>query len=312
MKFQKAQNDLTRATNLDVSNLETITDWVRFATTALSNYDVSYHHIADGAHEEAVQIVLMCIGLNQVPEQWVNARLTDTEARNLKIALEKRCFERIPASYITHKTVFADIPFYVDERVIIPRSPIQQLIRDNFSNVLKNKPKRVLDLCAGSGCIGIAMALRMESIEEVVLGELSDDAIEVAKRNIEMFGLEKKVKIVKTNMFENIEGQFDLIVTNPPYVTDEEYAIQSEETKKEPHMALVSPENGMWHIREIMNKSKNYLTDNGVLLCEVMDRKPQVIEEYGDKVKMKWLDLTGHPAFQFNIFGTNKGELDNV
>lgn len=312
MKFQKTSNDLTRTNDLDTSNLETITDWVRFATTALTNYGVSYHHIADGAHEEAVQITLMCIGLSNVPEQWTNARLTNTEKQNLKFAIEKRCFEKVPASYITNKTIFADIPFYVDERVIIPRSPIQQLIRDNFSNVLKNKPKRVLDLCAGSGCIGIAMALRVEGVEEVVLGELSDDAIEVAKKNIEMFKLQDKVKIVKTDMFENIEGHFDLIITNPPYVTDEEWEMQPEETKAEPHMALVSPEDGMYHIRTIMKESKNYLNENGVLLCEVMDRKPQVIAEYGDNVKMKWLDLTGHPAFQFNIFGTNKGELDNV
>lgn len=312
MKVTKTQNDLTRTKNLDVSNLETITDWIRFSTTALSNYDIGYHHIADGAHEEAVQLTLMCIGLNQVPEQWANARLTDTEARNLKVALERRCFERIPTSYITNKAVFADIPFYVDERVIIPRSPIQQLIRDNFSNVLKNKPKRVLDLCAGSGCIGIAMALRMPDVEEVVLAELSDDAIAVAQMNIDRFGLQDKVKIVKTDMFENIEGKFDLIVTNPPYVTDEEYEIQTPETKAEPHMALVSPDNGMEHIRVIMNESKNYLTDTGVLICEVMDRKPQVIAEYGDRVKMKWLDLTQHPAFQYQIFGTNKVELDNV
>lgn len=311
MKFEKANNDLTRTNNLDVSNLETITDWIRFATTALSNYGVSYHHIADGAHEEAVQLTLMCIGLSNVPEQWINARLTETEKRNLKVAIETRCFEKVPASYITRQTVYADIPFYVDSRVIIPRSPIQQLIRDNFSNVLKNKPKRVLDLCAGSGCIGIAMALRMESIEEVVLGELSDDAIEVAKINIEKFGLQDKVKIVKTDMFENIEGEFDLIVTNPPYVTDEEWDAQSEETKKEPHMALVSPDNGMYHIRNIMSNSAKHLTENGVLLCEVMDRKGQVIAEYPN-VKLKWLDLTGHPAFQFNIFGTNKGELANV
>lgn len=312
MKFEKASNDPTRTKNLDVSNLETITDWIRFATTALSNYNVSYHHIADGAHEEAVQLCLMCIGLSNVPEQWVNARLTQTEMNNLKAAIERRCFEHVPASYITNKTIFADIPFYVDERVIIPRSPIQQLIRDNFSNVLKNKPKRVLDLCAGSGCIGIAMALRMESIEEVVLGELSDDAIEVAKRNIELFGLQDKVKIVKTDMFENIEGEFDLIVTNPPYVTDEEWEKQPAETQCEPHMALVSKDEGMYHIREIMNNSANHLTESGVLLCEVMDRKPQVIAEFGDRVKLKWLDLTGHPAFQFNIFGTNKGELKNV
>lgn len=311
MKFEKA-SDLTRTNSLDVSNLETITDWIRFGTTALSNYSVSFHHIADGAHEEAVQLTLMCIGLGNVPEQWINARLTDTEKMNLKMALEKRCFENIPTSYITNKTIYADLPFYVDERVIIPRSPIQQLIRDNFSNVLKNKPKRVLDLCAGSGCIGIAMAMRMESIEEVILAELSDDAIEVAKINIERFGLQDKVKIVKTDMFENIEGEFDLIVTNPPYVTDEEYDKQDKETKMEPHMALVSPDNGMQHIRTIMTQSEQYLSENGVLLCEVMDRKSQVIEEYGDRVKLKWLDLTQHPAFQFAIFGTNKNELKNV
>lgn len=312
MKIEKANADLTRTNNLDVSNLETITDWIRFGTTALSNYSVGFHHIADGAHEEAVQLTLMCIGLGNVPEQWINARLTDTEKLNLKIALEKRCFERVPTSYITRKTVYADIPFYVDERVIIPRSPIQQLIRDNFSNVLKNKPKRVLDLCAGSGCIGIAMALRMESIEEVILGELSDDAIEVAKINIERFNLQDKVKIVKTDMFENIEGEFDLIVTNPPYVTDEEWEKQDIETKQEPHMSLVSPDEGMQHIRTIFENSEKHLTENGVLLCEVMDRKPQVIAEYGDRVKLKWLDLTQHPMFQFAIFGTNKNELKNV
>jgi len=311
MKIEKVNNDLTRTKNLDTTNLVTITDWVRFATTALSNYDISYHHIADGAHEEAVQLVLMSIGLNQVPEQWTEAKLTDTEIRNLKTAIERRCFDRTPASYITHKTLYADIPFYVDERVIIPRSPIQQLIRDNFSNVLKNKPKRVLDLCAGSGCIGIAMAMRVEGVQEVVLGELSDDAIEVAKMNIERYGLQDKVKIVKTDMFENIEGEFDLIVTNPPYITDAEYEIQSPETKQEPHMALVSPDEGMYHIRQIMSNAGNHLTENGVLICEVMDRKPQVIAEYPN-VKMKWLDLTGHPAFQFNIFGTNKAELSNV
>jgi ribosomal protein L3 glutamine methyltransferase len=311
MKIEKTQNDLTRTKNLDVSNLLSITDWIRFGTSALANYDVSYHHIADGAHEEAVQLTLMSIGLNQVPDQWTDARLTDTEMRNLKIALEKRCFEKVPTSYITNRAMYADIPFYIDERALIPRSPIQQLIRDGFSNVLKNKPKRVLDMCAGSGCIGMAMAMRMESIEEVVLADISDDAIEVAKKNIEMFGLQDKVKIVKTDMFENIEGEFDLIVTNPPYITDEEYEIQSEETKQEPHMALVSPDNGMYHIRNIMANAGKHLTDNGVLICEVMDRKSQVIEEYPN-VKMKWLDLTGHPAFEFNIFGTNKGELKNV
>ena len=193
-------------------------------------------------------------------------------------------------AYLTNSAWFCGHEFYVDERTIIPRSPISALIQDHFEDLISQEPSHILDLCTGSGCIAIACAYAFPNAE-VDAVDLSVDALNVAEINISRHQLEHRVFPIQSNLFENILGQkYDLIVTNPPYVDEEDLADMPEEFHFEPELALGSGHDGLNITKQILKQAPDYLTENGVLVCEVGNSMVSLIEQYPD-IPFEWVEL---------------------
>lgn len=193
-------------------------------------------------------------------------------------------------AYLTNSAWFCGHEFYVDERTIIPRSPISALIQDRFEDLISQEPNHILDLCTGSGCIAIACAYAFPNAE-VDAVDLSVDALNVAEINISRHQLEHRVFPIQSNLFENILGQkYDLIVTNPPYVDEEDLADMPEEFHFEPELALGSGHDGLNITKQILKQASDYLSENGVLVCEVGNSMVSLIEQYPD-VPFEWVEL---------------------
>jgi ribosomal protein L3 glutamine methyltransferase len=184
---------------------------------------------------------------------------------------------------------FCGLKFYVDERVLVPRSPLAELIQKQFEPLLPVAPRRILDLCTGSGCIGIACALAFPEAE-VVLADISPEALAVAQINIAKFELGKRVSLVKADLFEGISGTFDLIVTNPPYVAAEEYAGLPEEYHREPVLGLVTARDGLDIPLRILGAAADYLAPDGVLIIETGATWPALVQ-HCPQIPFLWLEF---------------------
>ena len=225
------------------------------------------------------------------------AEAIDAEMKIDGLVLEKihallsiRSNEKIPLAYLLNEAWFADLPFYVDEKVIIPRSPIAELIKNRFKPLVKEEPKAILDLCCGSGCIGLAIAREFPG-STVVLADLSEEAMRVAAINSEKFVLKDRVTLQSSDLFINIDGCFDLIVSNPPYVSEREYLNLPDEYKYEPPSALLSEDNGLAIAIEILRQTSNYLNNDGNLVLEVGNSWQALVELYPD-APFLWLGLS--------------------
>ena len=198
-----------------------------------------------------------------------------------KMAIARTTF-RIPTPYLTHRAFFAGHQFYVDRRVIIPRSPIAELIENEFRPYLTRRPERVLDMCTGSGCIAIAIALQFDGECEVDAVDISDDALEIANMNIQNYDLEQVVTPIKSDLFDNLlpDDKYDLIVANPPYVNAEDLEAMPDEYQREPALALGSGADGLDCVRRILAQARSFLTDEGVLIVEVGNTEENLIETY--------------------------------
>lgn len=225
-----------------------------------------------------------------LPTELFNSRLTPSEKETLIQLVLTRIEQRVPVAYLTNSAWFCGHEFYVDERTIIPRSPISALIQDRFEDLISQEPNHILDLCTGSGCIAIACAYAFPNAE-VDAVDLSVDALNVAEINISRHQLEHRVFPIQSNLFENILGQkYDLIVTNPPYVDEEDLADMPEEFHFEPELALGSGNDGLNITKQILKQAPDYLTENGVLVCEVGNSMISLIEQYPD-VPFEWVEL---------------------
>ena len=203
--------------------------------------DLYFGHGTDNAWDEAVFLVFYALDLPPDADRSVlNQQLTDIQCKAIHQLFEQRIRDRIPAAYLTGRAWFCGLPFAVDKRVIIPRSPIAELIMSGFYPWCSTEPQRLLDLCTGSGCIGIACAYAFENAE-VVLSDICADALQVAQQNIQQHDLAARVSAVQSDLFENLADQkFDLIVSNPPYVDADDYASMPDEYFHEPELALAS------------------------------------------------------------------------
>ncbi|HEX20507.1 MAG TPA: 50S ribosomal protein L3 N(5)-glutamine methyltransferase, partial [Acidiferrobacteraceae bacterium] len=192
--------------------------------------------------------------------------------------------------YLTNEMWFAQLHFYVDERVLIPRSHLAEFIQDGFEPWLdSNKIKNVLDLCTGSGCIAIAMAIYYEDTE-VDASDISEDALQVAQRNMEQHQVQDRVKTTHSDLFQSIpEKKYDLILSNPPYVDAATMANLPEEFKKEPALGLVSGDDGLDAVREILGNAAGYLKPHGILICEVGDSAGALMQAFPD-IPFLWLE----------------------
>jgi len=264
-----------------VSELHTIQDMLRWTVSRLNAANVYYGHGTDNPWDEAVQLVLPSVFLPlDIPEDMHTARLTSSERHRIVERVIRRVNERVPVAYLTNKAWFCDMEFYVDERVLVPRSPIGELITHRFSGILHEKPEHILDMCTGSGCIAIACAYAFPETE-VDAVDISADALAVAERNIDTHGIENWVTPIRSDLFRELPPlQYDLIVTNPPYVDEEDMSDLPQEYRHEPVLGLASGTDGLKLTRRILACAPDYLTDNGVLICEVGNSMVQLMEQY--------------------------------
>lgn len=272
--------------------LHTLRDYMRYAMSLLAEHKVFFGHGTDNGWDESVQLVLGAVYLPWDTDKAVlDGRLTLTEKTRILAFIEKRVFQRIPLPYITHEAWFAGLPFYIDERALIPRSPIAELINAGFSPWLRDGPvPRILDLCTGSGCIGIACAYAFEEAE-VDLVDLSDDALDVAAINIERHDLAARVKARRSDLFEALNGErYDLIVSNPPYVDEADLAAMPEEFNHEPDLALGSGPDGLDITKRILREACDYLTEDGLLVVEVGNSEVHLMQQY-PQLPLIWLEL---------------------
>lgn len=226
--------------------LDTVYDCVRCGERWFLEGEVFFGHGTDNAWDEAVRIVCHAIGESpDADRSLLNRRVSPAEGARILELFARRVEERIPAAYLTGEAWFCRLPFNVDPRVLIPRSPFGELIANRFAPWLRAEPRRILDLCCGSGCMGIAAALSFPGAE-IVLSDVSPGALEVALSNVARHRVGGRVSIRHSNGFEALAGErFDLIMCNPPYVDSFEYATLPEEYAREPALALVSGKDGL-------------------------------------------------------------------
>ncbi len=281
--------------------LHSIADYSRYGASLFNQAELFYGHGTDNALSEAQTLVMFALSLpDNMAEQVMTCRLLEHEKQNILVLFEQRITTQKPVAYITNLAYFAQLPFYVDERVLVPRSPIAELIERHFAPYFSDQkpPQRILDLCTGSGCIAIACASYFPEAE-VDAADLSIDALNVAQINIENHGLSEQVIPIQSDVFSGVEGQcYDLIVTNPPYVDQEDIDSLPAEYTHEPEMGLGCGEDGLDIVRTILAQSAQHLSENGVLICEVGNSQCHVEACYPD-VDFTWLTFErgGHGVF---------------
>lgn len=283
----------------ELDTLSTIRDLIRWGVSRFHESGLYFGHGTDNAWDESRLLVLHSLFLPwETPSDYLDCRVTESEREGVIDLLQQRIDRRIPAAYLTGQARFAGMDFVVDERVLVPRSPIAELIAKRFEPWLECDPERVLDLCTGSGCIGIACA-QVFPESEVVLADLSMDALAVAEQNIELHQLQDRVETRWSDGFDGMPGErFDLIVSNPPYVDAEDMADLPEEYQHEPEMGLACGADGLDLVRRILQEAADYLTDNGVLVVEVGNSMVHVIAEWPE-VDFEWVEFRhgGHGVF---------------
>ncbi|MCP4956034.1 MULTISPECIES: 50S ribosomal protein L3 N(5)-glutamine methyltransferase [Photobacterium] len=282
-----------------VSELHTLQDMLRWTVSRFNAAGLFYGHGTDNAWDEAVQLVLPTVYLPlDVPPEVRNSRLTSSERHRIVERVMRRINERTPVSYLTNVAYFCGMEFFVDERVLVPRSPIGELIENRFEPFLQQEPTRIMDLCTGSGCIGIACA-HMFPEAEVDIVDISTDALAVAEQNITDHGLEQQVIPLRSDLLRDIpKDKYDLIVTNPPYVDQEDMDSLPEEFRHEPELGLAAGSDGLKLVRRILANAPDYLKDNGILICEVGNSMIHMEEQY-PHIPFLWLEFAngGHGVF---------------
>lgn len=272
--------------------LITVRDWLRYAVSRFNTAQLAYGHGTSNARDEAAFLILHTLKLpiDQL-DPWLDARLLMDERTALRTIIEKRISTRKPAPYLTNEAWAGGHSFYVDERVIVPRSYIAELMAQGLSDIFPETADatRILDLCTGSGCLAILAALAFPEAA-VDAAELSPDALKVAERNVAEYGLEDRVRLVRSDLFGGLgKARYDLILSNPPYVSAESLAAFPPEYAAEPAMAHAGGEDGMDIVRRILAEAAAHLTEGGTLLMEVGMGRAVLEAEYPD-LPFLWLD----------------------
>ena len=283
------------------SELSTLRDLIRFAVSRFNQAGLFFGHGTDNAWDEAAYLLLHALHLppdNLTP--FLDARLTSDERSDILIIIERRIVDRLPAAYLTNEAWLGDYRFYVDSRVIVPRSHIAELLREQLGPWVEDPwaVGRVLDLCTGSGCLAILSALAFpESAVDAV--DLSPDALAVARRNVSDYALDKRIELIESDAFAGIAGRkYDVIISNPPYVNAESMATLPEEYRREPEMALGSGEDGLDFTRIILREAAGHLNPGGLLVVEIGHNRDALEAAYPDTAFI-WLDTSAGDRFVF-------------
>lgn len=281
---------MTTCFTQQMQSFETIIDFLRFAISEAHRQGLFYGHGSDNALDDMRALILDRLSLPlDANEYLLQARLSAEEKTDLCVQLQRRIIDKIPVAYLTQNAYFCGLPFYVDERVLIPRSPIAEMIQQHFSPWL-SEPTRILDLCTGSACIAIACAYAFpEALVDAV--DLSSDALAVAAINCEQHSLSDRVHLIQSDCWENVpKTRYELIVSNPPYVGDEEMASLPAEYRHEPQLALRADDDGLAIVANILQHAHRYLTNDGILVVEVGNSADALWEKYPD-LPFTWLDF---------------------
>ncbi len=279
----------------DVCNeLYTIRDLIRWSASLFAANPLFYGHGTDNPWDEAIDLVIQTLKLDYTHYEIVlDARLTQAEKLHLVTLIQKRVEQRIPVPYLTQVSHFAGLHFYIDERALIPRSPIAELIEARFSPWIDEENiHSVLDLCTGSACIAIATGVYLSNPDVVIDAvDISKDALAVAETNVKKFEMEEQVNLIQSDLFKALKGRkYDVIVSNPPYVDAAEMAALPDEYRHEPDLALAAGQDGLDIVHRILKEAAAHLTEHGILIVEVGASAQALIDAY-PQLPFIWLDF---------------------
>lgn len=281
--------------------LVTVRDLLRFAVSRFNEAGLAFGHGSDNAWDEAAYLVLHTLHLPlERLEPFLDARLTAPEIDTLLGVITRRVEQRIPAAYLTNEAWLGNHRFYVDQRVIVPRSHIAELVAEGLAPWVEDPGavRSALDLCTGSGCLAILLALAFPEAR-VDGGDLSNDALAVATRNVADYGLQERVRLLRSDLFEGLAGhRYDLIVSNPPYVTTEAMRRLPPEYRHEPDLALAAGRDGLDVVRRILAQAPAHLSPRGVLVVEVGNGREALEQAFPD-LPFTWLETAAGADFVF-------------
>ena len=295
--FEQAQHELS-----------TLRDMMRFAVSRFSEAGLFFGHGSDNAWDEAAYLLLHTLHLPiDRLEPFMDARLTGSERADVLEVIGRRISERVPAAYITHEAWLGDYRFYVDERVIVPRSHIAELLREQLSPWVDDPwaVRNVLDMCTGSGCLAIlaAHAFPEAKVDAV---DISPDALVVARRNVDDYDLAARLRLMESNAFAALNGKvYDVIISNPPYVNAESMRALPEEYRREPELALASGEDGLDFVRILLKEAAKHLARKGLLIVEIGHNREALEMAFPD-TSFTWLDTS---AGDENVFMLRREDL---
>ena len=287
----------------DTESLITVRDWLRFAVSRFNEAKLCFGHGSDNAFDEAAYLILhtLHLPLDRL-DPFLDASLTHVESEQVQAVIEQRVKERVPAAYLTHEAWLGEYRFYVDERVIVPRSHIAELLREQLAPWIEfpDDVNQILDLCTGSGCLAILAALAFPKAQ-VDAVDLSKDALDVAERNVADYHLQTRIERIESNLFSALNGRtYDVIISNPPYVNAESVAELPPEYLAEPVLSLGSGEDGLDATRQILDQAKSHLKPGGLLVVEIGHNK-DVLEAAYPELPFTWLDTESGDQYVFML-----------
>lgn len=289
--------------------LATLRDWLRFMVSQFEASDIFYGHGTDNAYDEAVWLLLSSLHLpHDTLNNFLDATLTIEERALLAERIEKRINLHTPTAYLVNEAWLQGFKFYVDTRVIVPRSFIAELL-NNHLHPWVEYPEMVesaADICTGSGCLGVLLANSFPNAAIDVI-DISKEAIEVANINIENYGLSEQVSAIQSDMFSALTGKtYDVIISNPPYVDAPSMATLPSEYQNEPQLALGSGEDGLDHTHTLLREAAHYLNDEGILIVEIGHNRDALIQAY-PHLDFHWLRVSSGDQF---VFLLTKSQLE--
>jgi ribosomal protein L3 glutamine methyltransferase len=294
----------------DLSMLATVGAYIDYISELFESSDLYYGHGTDSAWDEAVQLVLFSLKLPLDSGDSVLPRvISESKKKEIILAVESRVVKRIPLPYILNQAWFMQLPFYVDQRVLIPRSPFHELIMNLFYPWVTDSDavSSVLEIGTGSGCMSIALATQLP-LSSITATDISLDALDVAKKNVINYDLSDQISLLHSDIYENVTGSFDLIISNPPYVGDNEMSTLPQEYLHEPVSALRADNDGLALVKTIIEGAHSRLNEKGLLVVEVGNSQEALVSLYPD-LPFIWCDFEcgGH-----GVFVLNKADLVNL
>jgi ribosomal protein L3 glutamine methyltransferase len=281
--------------------LHTLSDLLRFAVSRFNEAELFFGHGSSSAYDEAAYLILhtLHLPLDRL-EPFLDARLTTPELEQVLNVIQRRAVEKIPAAYLTKEAWLGDFSFYVDERVIVPRSFIAELLREQLSPWIEGPDDvhSALDLCTGSGCLAILLAHAFQNAA-IDAADISREALQVAEKNVADYNLKHKINLIQSDLFAGLKGRrYDLIVSNPPYVNAETMAVLPEEYRHEPRNALAGGEDGLDTVRAILHDALYHLTENGLLIVEIGHNR-EALEQAFPQIPFTWLETSAGDELVF-------------